>query len=93
MAKLRSPLIITVVGVGLGCASDTAPRPAPASIRILQADPFLIDEADTERLTADVFDSTGVLINAQVRIAWQAPIPVSYKSIKRVCRRRASLAS
>jgi Bacterial Ig-like domain (group 2) len=72
MPKLRSPLIIVAVGVGLACASATGPRPTPATIRILQANPFVIDSADTERLTADVFDSTGVLINAQVRIAWQS---------------------
>ena len=72
MSKLCSSLIVVAVGVALGCASATSPRPTPASIRILEPNPFLIDATDTRLLTANVFDSAGVLINAQVQIIWQS---------------------
>lgn len=68
MPKLYSLAIVLALGVG--CTSGTGPRPVPASIKILQANPFVIDVVDTERLTANVFDSTGALINTDVRVAW-----------------------
>ncbi len=63
-------LMVPILIAALGCSAGTGPRPVPASIKIIQANPFVLDVVDTERLSANVFDSTGVLINAEVRIAW-----------------------
>ena len=74
MNRLYSTLVIPVIAAGLECGvGGTGPRVAPASIKILGQNPFYWEiDAGTIALSASVFDSSGVLINSQVRIAWSS---------------------
>ena len=72
--RLVSFAALSTLAAGCGCGfSSTGPGPVPASIRIRQNSPYTVTLGiDTERLTADVVDSAGVLITSQVRIAWSS---------------------
>lgn len=68
-------LAMSTISSGLGCASDsTALRqgPAPSRVTIVEPNPFLADISTPAHLNAHVFDKSGILIDASVRVAWSS---------------------
>ena len=59
----------------LGCGSDsTALRqgPVPSRVTILEPNPFLADISTPAHVHAHVYDKSGILIDANVRVAWSS---------------------
>ena len=72
-----SPRLLAMSGTAssLGCGSDsTALRqgPVPSRVTILEPNPFLADISTPAHVHAHVYDKSGILIDASVRVAWSS---------------------
>jgi hypothetical protein len=68
-------LAMSTIASGLGCESDsTASRqgPVPSRVTIVEPNPFLADISTPAHLNAHVYDKSGILIDASVRVAWSS---------------------
>ncbi len=68
-------LATSTVASAMSCASDsTALRqgPVPSRVTILEPNPFLADISTPAHVHAHVYDNSGILIDASVRVAWSS---------------------